>query len=81
MCVVCVQLIADWRRELADPSTGEGRRAGLEGEVQVCEDDIQHCKQWLLESDTVIAQLSTQLLHQGNQHDDVTVMNIIKPQP
>ncbi len=78
MCVVCVQGLAKRQRELADPSTSERRRAGLEEEVQEDEDRIQDYKQQLVETEAALATTAAALLHQGNSHDDVTVMNIIK---
>ncbi len=41
VCVICVQDIAEWRREMGDPSTDEGRRARLERHVQDHETSIQ----------------------------------------
>ena len=41
MCAVCVQLIADWQSELADPSITQERREELEGEVKHQEGRIQ----------------------------------------
>ena len=41
MCVLCVQEIAIRQSALLDPSTSEGRRARLEGYVQVWKGNIQ----------------------------------------
>ncbi len=55
MCVVCVQEIADFRRELAEPSTGEERRAWLERRVQVTEGIIQDFKQGITNAEAAMA--------------------------
>ena len=81
MCVVCVQEIAGYQRELADPSTSEERRAELEELVQVNEGIIQINKQRLVSTEAELASTAAALLHQGNSHDDITVMNIIKTRP
>ncbi len=78
MCVVCVQDIAECQRLLAVPSTSKERRAWLERRVQWDEDWIQRNKQQLVEAEAALATTAAALLHQGNSHDDVTVMNIIK---
>ncbi len=66
------------QRLQADPSTSEEGRAELERMVQWNEDRIQVCKQRLVEAEAALATTAAALLHQGNSHDDVTVMNIIK---
>ncbi len=78
VCVVCVQMIARHRSELADPSTSAERRAGLEGMVQQEESFIQLDKLSLEYTQAELASTAAALMPQGNSHDDITLMNIIK---
>ena len=51
MCVPCVQDIAEWKRELAQPSLSSDRKQSLQGSVQVWETDINNNKQEILAID------------------------------
>ena len=51
VCVLCVQGIADNKRELLDPSTTSERRSVLEGRVQGGEDMIKSYKEWIEETE------------------------------
>ena len=56
MCVLCVQRIADWQRELQDPSTSAERRRELQEEVQDYENLIKSRKSDISSLDAVIKQ-------------------------
>ena len=51
MCVLCVQFIADNKRELGDPSTTSERRSVLEREVQDWEGIIKINKEWIVKNE------------------------------
>ena len=51
MCVPCVQEIAEWKRELAQPSLSSDRKQSLQRRVQGRETDINNRKQVILAID------------------------------
>ena len=55
MCVLCVQNIARCQSDLLDPSTSEGRRAGLE-------ESVQGWKGFIQEDNASIAQLNSEMV-------------------
>ena len=56
MCVLCVQLIAGWQRELQRPSTSAERRRELQEEVQRRENTIKSHKSAISSDDADIKQ-------------------------
>ena len=56
MCVLCVQWIAGWQREVQDPSTNAERRRELQEEVQGYENVIKSCKSYISSFDADIKQ-------------------------
>ena len=65
VCVLCVQVIAVWQSELAQPSIAEERRALLEKLVRDYEDKIQHHKQRLAEYNSDLARAEGELAELG----------------
>ena len=65
VCVLCVQVIAVWQSELAQPSITEERRAVLEELVRDSEDKIQHHKQRLAEYNSDLARAEGELAELG----------------
>ena len=65
VCVLCVQRIADWQSELAQPSITEEGRAELEKLVRDYEDKIQHHKQRLAEYNSDLARAEGELAELG----------------
>ena len=51
VCVLCVQAIADWKRELLDPSTTSERRSEVEVQVQTWEGGIKRHKELIEENE------------------------------
>ena len=51
MCVSCVQRIAEWKRELAQPFLSSDRKQSLQWRVQLRETDININKQGILAID------------------------------
>ena len=56
MCVLCVQLMAEYRSQLQDPSTSAERRRELQERVQRYENEIMSCKSDISSSDADIKQ-------------------------
>ena len=56
MCVLCVQLIAGWQREVQDPSTSTERRRWLQERVQGYENVIKSWKSDISSLDADIKQ-------------------------
>ena len=57
MCVLCVQNIDDWQRQLQDPSTDERRRSALEWGVQDAKNELQRHNASIAEADARILEL------------------------
>ena len=57
MCVLCVQHIDFCQRRLQDPSTNEGRRPGLEWQVQHAKNRLQRHNAFIAEADAGILEL------------------------
>ena len=65
VCVLCVQYIAAYQSELAQPSITEEYRAELEKWVRVYEDEMQHHKQRLAECNSDLARAEGELAELG----------------
>ena len=68
MCVLCVQEIGKWQRELQDPSTDEGRRSFLEEAVRSDKSNIQRYNAAISSIDGELAELVGEraaILNQG----------------
>ena len=65
VCVLCVQDIANYQSELAQPSITEERRAELEMWVRVSEDGIQQCKQYIAGYNSNLARAEEELAELG----------------
>ena len=68
MCVLCVQCIGAYQRELQDPSTGEGRRSRLERLVKDDKSSIQQSNAAISSIDGELAELVGEraaILNQG----------------
>ena len=65
VCVLCVQEIAAYQSELAQPSITEQHRALLEEQVRVNEDWIQHHKQCLAVYNSNLASAEGELAELG----------------
>ena len=78
MCVLCVQRIAGNRRELQDPSTGDGRRTKLERSVQRNERYIQRFKDEIVSIESEIEEkemaISSSLEKQGEPSVAVSIV-------
>ena len=57
MCVLCVQSIDAWQRELQDPSIDERRRPGLERGMQGAKNQLQRYNASIAEADARILEL------------------------
>ena len=68
MCVLCVQRIGEYQRQLQDPSTDEGMRSGLEWWVQSWKSRIQRRNADISSIDVELAELVGEraaILNQG----------------
>ena len=65
VCVLCVQVIANYQSELAQPSITEEHRAELEEAVRDNEDRIQLFKQRLAEYNSDLARAEGELAELG----------------
>ena len=57
MCVLCVQYIDNWQRQLQDPSTDERRRPDLERALQDAKNQLQRHNASIAEADARILEL------------------------
>lgn len=57
VCILCVQFIADYRRELADPHTSGVRREYLKEAMQDYEYSIRSYKQEMVQYDAELAKI------------------------
>ena len=65
VCVLCVQRIAIYQSELAQPSITEEYRAELEEAVRDCEDEMQHYKQRIAKYNSDLARAEGELAELG----------------
>ena len=71
MCVPCVQVIAEWKRELAQPSLSSDRKQYLQRRVQWRKTSINNRKQDLLAIDRELVRRESALRQLDCKYRDV----------
>ena len=71
MCVPCVQMIAEWKRELTQPSLSSDRKQSLQRRVQRWETEINNCKQKILAIDKELVKRELALRQLDCKYRDV----------
>ena len=71
MCVPCVQMIAEWKRELAQPSLSSYRKQSLQERVQRGETLINNNKQDILAIDKELVKRELALRQLDCKYRDV----------
>ena len=75
MCVPCVQDIAEWKRELAQPSLSSDRKQSLQEEVQGWETLFNNYKQEILAIDKELVRRESALRQLDCEYRDVQPLN------